>query len=342
MIIKKYIDFIKEDKKGFSNLGEWIDSLSDDEYVMDIVNRYLKDFDPAIELSNAINLLDDREKADIKSQVEKYLSGGIEDKDPVVLTSTRNINVFNSTNGTSNQVGFGLVGDKFIGESIEEITVSGKGVFTSFLKVLTALGRKESKPNYKDCPEDFLLFYYYDELNCDDVNSIFSRFKSLSRYSNIFDYQKNQISLYFGVRCDGQFEYGFGYDNLTPMGRFKLSKSTIKWIVQLQSKSAESLKKELVNLSFNDITILGNIKRDMKDFNPGYHESKLYPYISDKIISFGYKGVGKWDNGKLDQGEYINIKNNFSTWVLNKKWGDKVLVSIQPKSFWLNIHLKLK
>ena len=59
----------------------------------------------------------------------------------------------------------GTVGDKFVGESVEEITVAGKGVFNSFLKAVTALGRKESKPNYKDCPEKFLMFYYYDNLN---------------------------------------------------------------------------------------------------------------------------------------------------------------------------------
>ena len=88
MIIKKYIDFIKEDKKGFSNLGEWIDSLSDDEYVMDIVNRYLKEFDPDIELSNAINLLDDREKADIEAQ--KQMTKELEEQEKSIIN--RNIN----------------------------------------------------------------------------------------------------------------------------------------------------------------------------------------------------------------------------------------------------------
>ena len=148
--------------------------------------------------------------------------------------------------------------------------------------------------------------------------------------------------MYFGIKCDGTFEYGILYEKFIPIGRFKLSQSIIKWIVQLDSKSASSLKKELVNLNYTDILLLGKIKTDMKDFNPGYHEQKSKPTIIDKVISFGYYGIGKWDNGKLDEGELLNIKTNFIAWVMNKKWGDKVLISVKPQSFWLFIHIKLK
>jgi hypothetical protein len=66
MLIKKYLDFIKESSDDFNSLGEWIESLSYDEYVMNIVNRYINDdkdlyggddINPDIDLSNAINLL---------------------------------------------------------------------------------------------------------------------------------------------------------------------------------------------------------------------------------------------------------------------------------------------
>lgn len=346
MIIKKYIQFIKEDKMGFNSIGEWIETLSDDDYVMNIVNRYLREISPDIDLANAVNLLDEREQADIKSQVQKYLDGGIEEKDPIVLTSTRTANIINHRNGTSNVTGVGSVGNKLVGESVDtstEITIAGKGVFNSFLKSLTALGQKESKPNYQDCPEDFLIFYYFSNLDSNSVKMVFSRFKSLIRYINSIDYKENEVNLYFGIKCDGQFEYGMKYDDrMIPFGQFKLSKSVIKWITQLESKSAFSLKKELVNLSLGDIITLGRIKMDMKNFNPGYHEKQSYPLITDKVITFGYYGIGKWDNGKLDQSELLNLKNNFSTWILSKSWGGKVLISIQPQSFWLNIHLKLK
>jgi hypothetical protein len=329
MIIKKYIEFIKESSEDFNSLGEWIEDISDDDYVMNIVNRYLGDIDPDIELSNAINLLDDAEQSDIKSQVQDYLENGLVEVEPKILATTDIESLKEALEAMPDPVQ-------------QEISVAGKGVFSSFLKSLTALGRKESTPDYENCPKDFLIFYNYKDLNSNDVKSIFSRFKSLLRYSEVIDYGKNELDLYFGIKCDGQFEYGISYDTLKPIGQFKLSKSSIKWLIQLQSKSAQSIKKVLVNLSYNDILLLGKIKIDMKDFNPGYHEKRSFPTINDSVISFGYYGIGKWDNGKLDDGEYMDIKNNFTTWVISKKWGSKVLISVKPQSFWLNIHIKLK
>lgn len=320
MIIKRYSEFIKE---GFDTIGEEIESIYQDEYVKNIVNRYIEDIDPSIRIANAINLLDDRTQREIKSQVDDYIANGIEDKDPTIITSTETEELLETM-------------------AQQEISFAGKGVFNSFLKSLTALGKKDNKSNYDICPDDFLIYYQLDNLLSDDVKIIFKRFKSLFRYIDLIDYGKNELNLYFGIRTNGYFEYGISYENKLPIGQFKLSKSTINWILTLESKSAQSLKKDLVNLSFNDILTLGRIKQDMLSYNPGYFESKSPVYINDKVISFGYYGFGNWNNGKLNDDDLFKIKSDFSNWVISKKWGSKVLVSINPKSFWLNIHLKLK
>jgi hypothetical protein len=334
MLIKKYLDFIKESSDDFNSLGEWIESLSDDEYVMNIVNRYINDdkdlyggddINPDIDLSNAINLLDDRIKEEIKNQIDEYLSKGIEEKEPTILPSTET--------------------SELLGESVEaqsEVTVAGKGIFTSFLKCLTALGQKESNPNWTECPDEFLIYYSFQNLESEVVKQIFSRFKSLTRYLHLIDYQQNQLNLYFGVNISGQFEYGFKYDKQFPIGQFKLSQSVIKWLLSIESKSAQSLKKEIVNLNYAELITLGQIKSDMKSFTPGYFEKKLNPMLRDKVITFGYYGVGRWDNGKLDEGEFQNLKSNFTNWLMSKKWGSKVLISVKPESFWLYFHIKLK
>ena len=315
MKVRKYLDFISEKSNLYNSLGEWVESLIEDEYVKNIVNRYTQDIDPDIELSNAINVLDKRIQNEMKSQIENYLQNGIQEKEPQVLAST----------------------------DLEMLDESaGKGVFTSFLKSLTALGQKETNPNWEKCPDNFLLFYYYPNLDSTIVKQIFTRFKSLSMYLDTIDYGKNEVNLYFGLKTDGNFEYGVSYDSLSPIGQFKLGQSIVKWILSLESKSAQSLKKELVNLSLSDILTLGRIKNDMLTFNPGYHEKKLSPMLRDRVISFGYFGVGKWDNGKLDEGELMNVKNNFTTWLLNKKWSEKILISVKPESFWVYIHIKLK
>ena len=318
-MIKRYLEFIKENLNGFNSLGEWIESLMNDEYVRNIVSRYTKDSDHSIDLSNAINILDDKTKQEIKAQIDYYLENGIEEKEPQFLISTDLEPLTES-----------------------EITVAGKGIFISFLKSLTSLGQKEVQPSWEKCPDGFLLFYHYPNLQSEDVKQVFSRFKSLTRYLDIIDYQKNETDLYFGIKCDGNFEYGVHYDVLKPIGQFRLSQSVIKWICQIESKSASSLKKELVNLTLADVITLGKIKTDMLTFNPGYHEKKLSPMLKDRVISFGYFGVGRWDNGKIDEGELMNVKNNFTTWLLTKRWGSKVLISVKPNSFWLYLHLKLK
>jgi hypothetical protein len=318
-MIKRYLEFIKEDFNGFNTLGEWIESLVNDEYVRNIIARYTKDSDHSIDLSNAINILDDKTKQEIKAQIDHYLENGIEEKEPQFLVSTDLEPLTES-----------------------EITVAGKGIFISFLKSLTSLGQKEVQPSWEKCPDGFLLFYHYPNLQSEDVKQVFSRFKSLTRYLDIVDYQKNETDLYFGIKCDGNFEYGVHYDVLKPIGQFRLSQSVIKWICQIESKSASSLKKELVNLTLADVITLGKIKTDMLTFNPGYHEKKLSPMLKDRVISFGYFGVGRWDNGKIDEGELMNVKNNFTTWLLTKRWGSKVLISVKPNSFWLYLHLKLK
>jgi len=317
-MIKKYLEFIKESElQDFNSLGEWVESLYDDEYVKNIVNRFLEDVSPDIRLSNAINTLEKSEQDDIKAQIDTYLQNGIEDKDAEVIVSTE------------------------INESTD-ITVAGKSIFNSFLKVLTALGQKEKGPNSEKCPSHFLLLWHYTDLSTTDVKSVFSRFKSLTRYIEMIDYGKNDCALYFGIKCDGTFEYGIAYDKLNPIGQFKLTPSIVRWLVTIESKSATSLKKEIVNLSYSDILMLGKIKNDMKEFKPGYFEKEMKPTITDKVITFAYYGVGKWDNGKLDEGELSNIKINFNNWIITKKWGEKVLISVKPHSFWLYIQIKLK
>lgn len=323
-MIKRYLNFIKENDS--SSLGEWVETLYDDDYIKNIVNRFITEVKSDIRLANAVNLLNSYDKNSIKTQIDEYLKNGIKEKDVSVMAS-----------GTIDESMASI-------DSVEsvEITNGGKSIFTSFLKSLTALGQKEKVANIEKCPSQFLLFYYFEDLSAEDVKSIFSRFKSLSRYLSMIDYGKNDTSLYFGMKTDGTFEYGIAYDRLNPIGKFKLSNSVVKWLVSLDSKSAASFKKEIVNLTYSDILILGKVKSDMKEFTPGYFEKELIPTINDKIITFGYYGLGKWSDGKMDDSDYMNVKNKLTQWVLTKKWGTKVLISVKAQSFWLYLNIKIK
>jgi hypothetical protein len=91
-----------------------------------------------------------------------------------------------------------------------------------------------------------------------------------------------------------------------------------------------SLKKELVNLTYNDILLLGKIKNDMKEFIPGYHEKRAKPTLNDgKVISFGYYGVsGNWIGSKISNENLDEMKSKFVSFISNKKWFNKVLIGL--------------
>lgn len=314
--IKKYLDFLAESEE--QSIGKWVESLYDDEYVRNIVSRYVGEFGPDIRLSNAVNLLDEREKAEIKELIDDYLENGIRDKEPVVMMSTDLEPLTES-----------------------DSTLGGKGVFTSFLKTLTALGQKDIKAS--ETPVDFIFIYSSPKLETQVVKQVFFRFKSLQGFVDDVKYTENEVILYYGLKCDGTIEYGARYEEgLVPFGRFKANQSVRKWINGLELKALFPLKKELVNLTVEDISTLGAIKADMDSYTPGYVEGKSPVSISDRILTFGYQGVGRWDNGKLDQGEYDNLKSNFVNWMSGRKWADKVLISLKAGSYWIWIHIKLK
>jgi hypothetical protein len=335
-MITRYKNFIKE-KLEQSSIGEWVESLIHDEYIMSVVNRHIEDVDPSIRVANAVNILPKPEKTQLVNTIKKYLDEGLSDEQIDVSTT---ININKLTNESQSQV----VG---VGDLNNELNFSksGKWVFASFLKSITALGAKDYEINKKEekLPDNFLISYLTKDLEKVDVLSVFNRFKSLSpleKYINGIPY--TNICLYITIRVDATLEYGIWYGDYLPIGEFKLSNSNIKWIMNIESKSSIKLKSILKNLSYKDLLTIGSIKVDMKSYTPGYFEKVLNPILEDRVISFGYYGVGKWSDGKIDSGELINIKNNITNWILGKKWGDKILIGINPKSFWLWIHFKLK
>lgn len=222
-----------------------------------------------------------------------------------------------------------------------EISKSGKGVFKSFLKTLSALNTKDIINDNKAIRNEFLAIYKHENLDFEDVKDIFRRYKSLTRYLDIVS--KDKIGLYYGVTDVGKLEYGFvDNEKLFPIGSFKLTNTSIKWINGLNLKYSAPLKRLLDKLTYNSLKLLGIIKKDMNNYDIGKYTEKSKPQLNDNIISFGYKGHGKWINGNFSEEQYKVLKEDFRKWVLNKKWCDKVQVKIEPRNFWINIHLKIK
>jgi len=170
MIVKRYSEFVNEN---IQDLGAKIESMYDnDDYVKNIVNRFIGEIPSDVRLSNAVNMLDDKIQKEITRLLDEYQSKGIEDKEPVVSFSTDLEPLTES-----------------------EITQGGKGAFTSFLKVMTALGQKDVRPDFEGCPQEFILFYPSTTIETSTAKSVIGRYRSLARFVEDVDYTQNELRL---------------------------------------------------------------------------------------------------------------------------------------------------
>jgi len=218
---------------------------------------------------------------------------------------------------------------------------AGRNVFQSFLKSLTALGLKDTKPT-SHMSKDFLIYYINHQVDVNKLKKIMSRFRSLSMFLNKIEYLHTECGIYFGIKCDMTIEYGFSTDIDIPIGSFRLTQSVLNWILLMQSPSISSFKRELINLNYRKILLLCRIKKEVLNFNPGGFSKKLLPSIKEDIMKFGYYGYGRWENGSLNAEDYEKVKATFKSWISKFKWSKEILVSISSNSFWLYIEIKLK
>lgn len=220
----------------------------------------------------------------------------------------------------------------------EVLSLAGRNIFSSFMKCFNAFGGREVVSNITG--EGNYLFFYKLYGKRSDVASVLSRFKSLQGYIHYIDDFSDNTELYFGVRHDGILEYGVSGEVI---GSFKLSKTNIKWLLNSELKSLNNLKRDIVNLTFKDFILLGKIKDVVYNYSPGSFSNRLTPIIQDRTITFGFVGLGKWENGLLDNEQYLVIKNGFNDLLLSKRLDSKVLFNVkvsENNTIVLNIRLK--
>lgn len=315
--IKNYNLFILEDKK---NKAEEIVKLAgDDSYALDLISSYCKNVDTTVDLTSSISLLSEETQDKILSLIKKHKFKKQQD-DANVLANT-DLNLLKES----------------------EVTLAGKNLFNCFCKIFTALGYKNIQPNWKLTPTDFLVYYSTNEIDYLEIRSVTSRFKYLDQALENLKTSTQNAQLYFGLRNDLVMEYGILFqDNLNKIGEFKFTKSIYNTILISDYLALLSFKSILSTLEYDKVKLMCRIKREMMTFNPGYFEDKLKPYITDNVITFGFFGIGRWDNGVMDEYEVESVKNNLKSFLLHFKWSQDVKISVVPKNFWIYINIKLK
>lgn len=231
-------------------------------------------------------------------------------------------------------------------DDIKDVSLSGKGGFNSFLKVITALNLPEIKPNVDNCPQSFSIIYSMESLNKERLLKVLRRFRSLSSGIRIIEnINDNIIGIYFGLKHDGgrfYIEYGIlADDKRYVIGEFKFGSSQYKKMMSNNNKVLKSFQEEMKEVDLKDLKLLMKVKDDFTNFSPGYFHKKSNSIIKDNVLIQGFYGVGNWNNGILDKESYDNLKQEFKEWVLTQKWKDQVLVNIKPGKFWVYFRIKM-
>lgn len=318
-MLKRYTDFIKENYGGFDTLAEYIEYLSkDNEYARHIVSEFTAEIDPDVKISNAVNTLDKHTQELILKMIQDEKSN-IKPEDEITVNSYTSTTVYESQE------------------------TGGRNIFKCFLKIISALGQKNSQINWKMTPDNFLGMFVTDQVNVEELKGVMSRYLYFDNFIKSKSLSAKFAKLYYGIKDDLNIEYGLIIDqNNFTLGSFSLTQGTYNFIMTLDLKSATNLKKYLVSLDLSKLNIVSKVKSVMKDFFPGQSESKLEPTITGDILSYGFKGLGKWDNGQMDMGELDNIKNNLRSYLMQYKWSDKIQFNVVPSDHWVFINIKFK
>ncbi|CAG7580226.1 MAG: hypothetical protein SLAVMIC_00310 [uncultured marine phage] len=317
----KYVDRDEE----WGSLGEYVEkfqkavegSEEDEVEFIRIIGKHL-DSKTDIRVANAVDLLNEYDQRLLVKELEDTF--------------------FASTNEST-------MAEEFV-EDIKDNTISGKGGFNSFLKVITALNLPEIKPDVDNCPKNFSIIYSFESINKERLVDTLRRFKSLSSGVRIIDnLTDNIVGIYFGLKFESNrfyIEYGIlGDDKRYVVGEFKFGSPQYKKMLVNKSKVLKSFQEEMKDVDLKDLKLLMKIKNDFTNFSPGYFHRKSNAIIKDNVLIQGYYGVGNWNNGVLDKESYDNLKQEFKDWVLTQKWREKVLVNIKPGKFWVYFKIKM-
>jgi len=314
MKIKKFLKFLNENKA-----EEIVKLAGEDSYSLDLISSYCVNVDTSVDLTSAVALLDEKTQDKILTLIKKYKFKRKEE-DPEVMANT-DLNLLEES----------------------ESVLAGKNLFTCFLKIFTALGYKNIQPSWDLTPNDFLIHYSTEEEDYLEVRTVTSRFKYLDQLLESLQSSTQRARLYFGLRTDLVIEYGITFqDSLHKIGEFRFIKGTYNSLLNSDYLALINFKSFISGLGFEKLKLMCKIKREMLNFNPGYFEEKLKPHIKDEIITFGFYGIGRWDNGVMDETEIESVKNKLKTFLIRFKWSQDIKLSVVGKNFWVYINIKIK
>jgi hypothetical protein len=229
-----------------------------------------------------------------------------------------------------------FLNESLITESDAAELKAGKHVFTTFLKVITSLGLKDTPANWANIPNDFILYFEY-QAKYEDLISRMYRFPSLSKF---VDKVPSNPKLFYGIKTDLTFHFGFRDEQAISIGGFKVNKAALNSLQLLDSPSAAHLKRELAYLSNEKIKFMIAIYNHMRKFHPGNTDNRSYKIV-DGLMEFGYQGLGSWTEGQMTN--FDKLKEKFRNYLQSLKGHENLKMAVRTDNgFWIYCTIMIK
>lgn len=307
----------KDLKEQYGSIGLYVESLldgcSDKERFLQVVNKYLIDYNPQIRISNAVEQIDTLDKMVLVEELEREF-----------------LNVSESLN-----------------DDIQANQFGGKGSFNSFIKVISAMGVKELNRDNKKCSKDYIVLYDCKNLVKDDLIRVLSRYQSLGLAKKSILEKEGNYGLYYSVKFNQKLYVEYGLlisEEKKKIGEFNLNTSNLRSLLGLKSKVLANFTDDFNTADLTKLITLSKIKMELDSYEPGYYQQKDSSYIDTKnyVVNLDVCGLGEWSGPNSKEGEVEKYKSAFNEWILSKKWGEYVLTSVSANKFWFKFKIKMK
>jgi hypothetical protein len=182
------------------------------------------------------------------------------------------------------------------------------------------------------------------KITLQDLKKISERYQSmklLSHYIDVNIVESNNIGLYIMLDWKNKWVMSYGITNNKAL--FKVGEFDFNASIKLpESKILKYINEDIADFDSRKNFILRQIKHDMVLFDPGYCQREDAMISKDEVI-VSTKGLGKWANDQLLDGEAERLLAEFKSWVKEQKWWELIYLIVRPRQRgWIDFVIQIK
>jgi hypothetical protein len=289
------------------NFPIWVLNQADkNPSIYEIIDEYLGERDPTVNLESALRSLNKAAKADIKQKIIQKVGTG----------SSKSISA--STQSVSRE--------------------RGKSLFKLLVK---SLGLDQDLKVKKKPKEGWVCYYLTKKIRKEKLAQTIRNFPSLIEHFDKIPPQEEWVKVFWGVRNSGLFSYGYSTEETTIIIQdLPFNGSFYNYISSLGYKALWQIKRDFMGVEPKKYSEIFSIKTTVD--NLGIVASRKYSLFDEYTLQFGYYGMGVWHSGELEPSSFFQIKKGIKTLLKSYSWSNKMRISITSKDFWVYVHLKKK